>query len=54
MYRLNFSETINVIVFGVIMVLPCLRTLLRPEDSNSYITEYKSLVLAKPNQFETF
>ena len=43
-YRLNFSETILTIAFGIIAVLPCLETL------NSYTIEDKSLVLARPNQ----
>ena len=36
--------------FGIIAILPSLETLLRPEVSNSYTTEGKSLILAKPNQ----
>ena len=38
MCHLNFSETI-LFAFGIIAVLPCLETLLRPEE---YTTEDKS------------
>ena len=37
----------DIIALSIIMVLPCLETLLGPEN---YTTEDRSLVLAKPNQ----